>query len=55
MTDYIILKMVEKYLMDLQTLEANVKAMSRNEAQQQVNIIRDSILKQEMLWLVQLH
>ena len=29
--------------------------MSRNEAQQTVNTIRDSVLKQEMLWLVQLH
>ena len=39
--------MVEEYLMDLQTLEANVKEMNRGSEVQlkEVNIIHDSVQK----------
>ena len=37
--------MVDEYLMDLSTLEANVKVMSYNELQQKGSSIREAIQK----------
>ena len=49
--------MVDKFLMDLQALETIAKRIENDAIwiEEEVTLLKESIHKQEMLWLVQLH